>query len=136
MLASGSWDSAVKLWDIASGTLLWSDRHMSDISSVAYAPDGSMLASSGNDATILWDLQNGEQAQVLPHPDLAIAVAWNPKGELLASGDAKGTIRLWKVNGSGPAQCVQTFAGHTALVAGVAFSRTEGYWPVQVRMAP
>ena len=75
-LFSGSWDGTVKLWDVASGALLWSGEHMSQINSVAFAPGGSMLASSGNDATVrLWDLQNGTQIQALPHPGLVLAVA-------------------------------------------------------------
>jgi WD40 repeat protein/transcriptional regulator with XRE-family HTH domain len=121
-LASGSWDSTVKLWDIASGALLWSGRHLSDISSVAYAPNGKILASSGNDATILWDLESGEQSETLPRPELVISVAWSPDGKLLAGGGASGSIQLWEVSGPGPARCIQTLVGHTALVSGVAFS--------------
>jgi WD40 repeat protein len=121
-LATGSWDGTVKLWDVASGTLLWSGRHASDISSVDYAPDGSMLVSSGNDATILWDLKSGRQMQTLPHPVMVISVAWSPDGKLLASGDVAGNIRLWAVSETELATCVQTLTGHTKLVAGLAFA--------------
>src|SRR5262249_12778215 len=47
-LASASWDGAVKLWDAGSGALLWSGKHISHVNNVAFAPDGSLLASSGD----------------------------------------------------------------------------------------
>ena len=128
-LASGSWDGAVKLWDVVSGALLWTGRHTSHANWVAFAPDGSMLASSGDDATVrLWDLQNGTPLQALPHPGPISGIAWSPvpvddTGELiLASGDLEGTIRLWTVSKTKPATCVQTIEGHTNWVDGLAFA--------------
>jgi WD40 repeat protein len=44
-LASGSWDCAIKLWDLKSGTLLWTERRTNSIQSLAFAPDGRKLAS-------------------------------------------------------------------------------------------
>src|SRR6266545_2554060 len=122
-LASGSWDSAVKLWDVQSGTLLWSGRHTSHANRLAFAPDGSLLASSGNDRTVrLWDVRSGVQLQTLPHPSPVPVVAWSPQGRLLASGDLEGTIRLWEVQQTGLAALVQTLAGHADWVDGLAFT--------------
>ena len=91
LVTSGSWDGTLKLWDVAGGTLRWVGRHPSYTNIVAFAPDGSMLASSGNDATVrLWDARNGTQLQTLLHPDPMSAVAWSADGRLLASGDSRG----------------------------------------------
>lgn len=75
VVTSGSWDGTLKLWEVADGTLLWVGKHPSYTSIVAFAPDGSMLAGSGNDATVrLWDTRTGTQLQTLLHPDLLSAL--------------------------------------------------------------
>src|SRR5207248_4637817 len=40
LLASGSADGSVKLWDVESGAVLWSGEHPSTTSWLAFAPDG------------------------------------------------------------------------------------------------
>src|SRR5438874_1072124 len=46
-LASGGWDNMVKLWDVASGILLWTGGHNGIVNCVAFAPDGHLLATGG-----------------------------------------------------------------------------------------
>src|SRR5437764_6670012 len=43
LLASGSADGSVKLWDVESGAVLWSGEHTSSPSWLAFAPDGGLL---------------------------------------------------------------------------------------------
>ena len=64
-LASGTWwqkgmeKMAISLWDVASGeniTTFWG--HATDIQSLAFSPDGTLLASGGFDRNILlWDVK-------------------------------------------------------------------------------
>ena len=58
VLASGSNDRLVRLWDSHSGALLQSlIGHADGITDLAFAPDGSLLASASADGTvILWGL--------------------------------------------------------------------------------
>ena len=108
-LASGSWDGSVKLWDVNSGSLLWTGRHTSQVNGVAFSADGSLLASSGIDATVrLWDVQSGVQLQLLPHPAPVTSVMWSTEGQVLASSDNEGYIRLWMVDKTEPAVCVKS----------------------------
>src|SRR6266436_4545828 len=91
LLASGSADGSVKLWDVESGAMLWSGGQASTILCVAFASDGGLLASGGLDATVrLWDPKLGTLLQEVPHPGPVSALAWSPDGHLLATGDDAG----------------------------------------------
>ena len=125
-LASGGWDGRVRLWDAASGALLWGGRHTGHVNRVAFAPGGA-LASSGNDATIrLWEPRTGAQIEVIAQPGPIPAIAWSPDGRLLASGDVHGDIRVWAVRARAPATCAQVFRGHSAWVDGLDFAPDGG----------
>ena len=58
MVAAGSLDSIIRIWDIASGTLLESLRgHRDSVYSVAFTPDGKGVVSGSLDKTLkFWDL--------------------------------------------------------------------------------
>ena len=63
-LASGTWwvkgmqHMAIRLWDVATGENIhtfWG--HTTDVQSLAFSPDGTLLASGGFDGTcILWNV--------------------------------------------------------------------------------
>ncbi|KAL3494398.1 WD40 repeat-like protein [Aspergillus germanicus] len=114
--------STVRLWDLATGTLQQTlEGHIGTVGSVAFSPDGRLLASGSVDKTIrLWDLVAGALQQTLKgHIYQVWTVAFSPDGQLLASGSDDKTVRLWNP-ATGALQ--QTLEGHTDSVWAVAFS--------------
>jgi len=126
LLASGSADGSVRLWDVESGAALWSGEHTSTTSWLAFAPDGGLLASCGFDGSVrLWDPQLGTLLQEVAHPGPVYRLAWSPDGHLLATGDGVGTLRLWEIGPSRSATCVESLVGHSRWMWGLAFAPDE-----------
>jgi len=63
VLASGSWDKTVRLWDfVSSSSSIEVLQHGADVLAVAFSPDGSMLAAATLDGAIaLWDARDASQ---------------------------------------------------------------------------
>ena len=79
MLASGSVDGTMKLWDASTGKLLSTlTGHAGPVSSVAWSLDGKVLASGSLDKTVkLWDASTGNLLSTLAgHAGSVLSVAW------------------------------------------------------------
>lgn len=63
-------DPAVQIWVIPTDEGVLLGKHESQIESLAFSPDGSLLASGGSDDTVMvWDLQSGEMIARLTGDD-------------------------------------------------------------------
>ncbi|MFN7931514.1 MAG: WD40 repeat domain-containing protein [Blastocatellia bacterium] len=98
--------------------------HTDVIRSVAFDPQGRILASGGDDTTVkLWDVESGELLKTLDgHQDFVTSVAFDPQGNTLASGSDDCEIKLWDVQ---TGQLIHTLTGHNSWVLSVAFDPCE-----------
>jgi WD40 repeat protein len=99
--------------------------HVGLVAGVAFHPDGTQLASSGEDRTVkVWDAGTGTCLRTLTgHTARVLCVAYSPDGKRLATCGADRTIKLWDVQ---TGKELRTLTGHTGAVAFVAFSPDSG----------
>jgi WD40 repeat protein len=93
-------EQSLQLWDGAArdkeiGTL---PGHAKAVKSLAFAPDGRLLASGAEDGEVkLWDLSTRRARQMLPGlKGPVVCLAFAPDGRLLAAS-GQGVVKLWEV---------------------------------------
>ena len=124
-------DPAIRFWDTASQKELSEIRHYSNPnSSVAFSPDGNLIACQGRaqaaaePAVTVWDAQTREVRHVLKGHALYVwKVAFSPDGRYLASGSWDSTIKIWDLKDSSVEPV--TLRGHAGIIHGLDFN-TDG----------
>jgi WD40 repeat protein len=129
ILASGSHDRTVRVWDMKTGKKLQTlEGHSNFVMAVAFSPDGMTLAAAESDRDVkLWAVDGWKERATLKcspggvtclaysHDGKTLAVAgWEPRGE-----KAAGVFTLWDV-ASGKARA--TLKGHDRYASAMAFS--------------
>ncbi len=123
ILASGSEDQTVRLWDTEKRAKIATLKgHEAWVAALAFSPDGKILATGDAGKTIkLWDVNTQrERATLTGHTNGISALTFTSDGKTLASGSYDGTIRFWNPNIE---QEHFTFTtGHTEQIKAVAFA--------------
>lgn len=138
IIASGNLDGTIQMWDAATGEQLtilnkkldkmkmlfhspegklfthepWEKDRISRPITLAYSPDGNMLAIGNINSSIqLWDTAKSELIITFTgHTSNVRRLAFSPDGTILASGSADGNVRFWNVETEEPRQ--NGIAGH------------------------
>ena len=138
LLASASYDRTIRLWQIPTlesshkefqnrpcysllGTL---SGHAWAVLTVAFSPDGKILATGSDDNTIkLWEVNTGQLiCTLVGHSWSVVAVAFTADGETLLSASCDKTVKLWRVS---TAEEIVTLSGHVDSVSAVAVSKVR-----------
>lgn len=111
ILAAGSGDNQVELWDVSELTRIEQLLHNGDVNFVSFTPNGRQLAYGGygrsiriydmvTQETVSWDWE-GIQSRALAIPSGAISL----DGRTLATASSEGIIAFWAM--PGPVTAVQ-----------------------------
>jgi WD40 repeat protein len=131
ILATGSYDQTIRLWDTRSGALLRIlVGHTAGVTQIVFTPDGRTLASvaaitssmHADNTVRLWDVETGAEKRVTKCSWVVASVAISPGGNLLAAGGGDKKIHVWKLQDGELGELITTLSGHTSFPDSLAFS--------------
>jgi WD40 repeat protein len=97
--------------------------HTGSVTGMAFSPDGTLLASVGQEAAgrlKLWRVADGSLVySVDAHPGGASSVAFSPDGAMLATGGQDSLVRLWNTADGAP---IRDLTGSVQDAISLAFS--------------
>jgi len=127
MIASGSLDKTVQIWDASTSAVIANyGEHIDQVNTVAWSPDGTLIASGSNDKQVrIWNpLANKTIRFYINHQDAVSSVAWSPHGTYIASGSFDKTVQVWNAS---TGELIYSFKGHQDVVNTVAWSPDGTY---------
>jgi len=97
--------------------------HNDGVNSVAYSPNGLLLASSSSDGEVrVWDTQTGVEtiSPFQSDDSAALCVAFAPNGQRIVVGTSDGPVHVWSIPNGRAA--MRPLCGHSDSVECVAYS--------------
>jgi WD40 repeat protein len=122
-LVIGHADHHLQVIDLASGETIFDipEAHSQPITSVAWSPDGSVIASGSGwegGPILLWDAASGKSLGALEgHTSWIGDLVFSTDGLRLYSASGDQTIRIWDI---GQRRCLATLRGSSLDVVGLA----------------
>lgn len=133
LLAFGSTDGNVRLWDVAQGKVVRTLEAEASINSVALSNNTKYVVAglAGNLGVQVWDIDSGHVVAHFQgpkgHSGPVMSVAFSPDDVYVFTGSLDKTVKVWLLNVSrgGNAsleseRCVRTYEGHEGFVTSVA----------------
>ena len=113
-VATGGWDSTVKIWDRVTGrALVPALVHPAEVRHIAFSPNGRKIVTACADAfdPILFPARNGQIWDVitgkplgkpLHHSDGVLWAEFSPNGRLVVTTSEDGSARIWDATSGAP----------------------------------
>jgi len=112
MLATGSFDQTVRIWDVETGAAVYSLRAHNDVVvSAQFSHDDSLLCTAGFDGAVrIWDVKTGKSVRSFLNSNLGVCYAkFSPNSKFILMGSFDDT---WKLINSTSGDVVKTYTGH------------------------
>lgn len=130
-IASGSFDSTIRVWDALTGQCVQQiETKKCPIMALAFSPDGNNIAYAyaplglqEDNAIYIWNLtKNSYQCVLKGHRHMVRSISYSFDGKYLASASHDGNIRIWDVESE---QCTQVLTGDGTSMFSVIFSPVD-----------
>ncbi|KAG8935735.1 hypothetical protein FRC03_008440, partial [Tulasnella sp. 419] len=116
-IVAPSCDSDIIIWDTETGAVQSRLQYPSNIFSIAFSPDGTLLAFASGREVIIWDYKSRTISRKLQ--EAACCVTFSRDGRLIATGRGNSQIVTWDITSDSQ---IGVFNGHTKLVKSLAVS--------------
>ncbi|HEC85376.1 MAG TPA: WD40 repeat domain-containing protein, partial [Thioploca sp.] len=144
LIASGSWDYTIRLWDGQTGRFIKTLANQgTKVGSLSFSPDGQYLVSGvgtkgiGNDCYV-WSIPDGQEIVIYrEHDNVVIATAVSPDGQWVATGGGDNQeIHRWSLRNGHLKQRLRGVGASTWAVGFAADGRELGWGNTWTQSSP
>ncbi len=122
VLAAGSADGVVRLWNVGTGLEARKCKgHTGGITALRFTPNGKYIISAAHDGSLrLWDVGTGkEERSFLGHQSVVLCLAISSDGKTLYSGGSDRVVRIWEIESG---KETREIGGHKLQITGMDLS--------------